>query len=37
MDRGLATLIGMSLAYVASFLGLALAWWSYTRRKGDDE
>jgi uncharacterized membrane protein len=32
MDRGLATLIGMSIAYVASFLGLGLAWWSWHRR-----
>jgi len=33
MDRGLATLIGMSIAYLASFLGLGLAWWSWWRRK----
>ena len=39
MDRGLVTLIGMSIAYVASFLGMGLAWWSWRRRqrgKGDD-
>jgi hypothetical protein len=33
MDRGLVTLIGMSIAYVASFLGLGLAWWSWRKRK----
>ena len=32
MDRGLVTLIGMSIAYLASFLGLGLAWWAWTRR-----
>ena len=36
MDRGLVTLIGMSIAYVASFVGLGLAWWAWhRRRKGD--
>ena len=34
MDRGLVTLIGMSIAYVASFLGMGLAWWSWRRRGG---
>jgi len=33
MDRGLATLIGMSIAYAASLLGLALAYWSWRRRQ----
>ena len=33
MDKGLATVIGMSIAYVASFLGLALAWYSYNKHK----
>lgn len=32
MDRGLVTLIGMSIAYVASFVGLGLAWWSWRKR-----
>jgi hypothetical protein len=32
MERGLVTLIGMSIAYVASFLGLGLAWWAWRRR-----
>ena len=35
MDKGLVTLIGMSIAYVASFVGLGLAWWSYRKRRGD--
>lgn len=34
MDRALATVIGMSIAYVASFLGMGLAWWSWRKRKG---
>jgi hypothetical protein len=33
MDRGLVTLIGMSIAYAASFLGLGLAWWAWSRRR----
>lgn len=32
MNEGLSVLIGMSIAYVASFLGLVLAWVSYRRR-----
>ena len=31
MDEGLAMVIGMSIAYFVSFLGLALAWISYKR------
>jgi len=34
VERGLVTLIGMSIAYVASFVGLGLAWWSWRRRAG---
>ncbi len=37
MDRGLVTLIGMSIAYVASFLGLALAWYGWKRRRAGRE
>ncbi len=37
MDKGLVTLIGMSIAYVASFAGLGLAWWSYRKRNREDE
>ncbi len=36
MDRGMATLIGMSIAYVASLAGMGLAWWSWRRRGGGD-
>lgn len=39
MDRGLVTVIGMSIAYVASFIGMGLAWWAWKRRaeQPDDE
>lgn len=37
MDRGLVTLIGMSIAYVASFLGMLFAYISWRRRQRDDE
>jgi len=37
MDRGLVTLIGMSIAYVASFAGMALAWWAYKKRERRDD
>jgi hypothetical protein len=41
MDRGLVTLIGMSIAYVASVLGLALSYWAWRRRergtRGEDQ
>ena len=33
MDKGLAVVIGMSIAYVASFLGLGLAWYSYRKHQ----
>lgn len=33
MDQGLATVIGMSIAYVASFVGMALAWYGWRRRR----
>jgi len=33
MDKGLATVIGMTIAYVASFLGLILAWRSYRKHE----
>jgi len=35
MERGLVTLIGMSIAYAASFLGLGLAWWSWRKHRRD--
>lgn len=36
MDRGLATLIGMSIAYLASLLGLAFAYAGWRKRQGGD-
>ncbi|MEW5976228.1 MAG: hypothetical protein AB1898_10535 [Acidobacteriota bacterium] len=33
MDRDWAIVLGMSVAYLASFLGMGFAWWSYRRRK----
>ncbi|MGD8321748.1 MAG: hypothetical protein PVJ02_14975 [Gemmatimonadota bacterium] len=35
MEQGWDTLIGMSIAYVASFIGLGLAWYGWTRRHDD--
>lgn len=32
MNEGLAMVIGMSIAYFASFLGLFLAWVAYRKR-----
>jgi hypothetical protein len=32
VDKGLVTLLGMSIAYVASLLGMCLAWWSWRKR-----
>ena len=37
MDKGLVTVIGMSIAYVASFLGMGLAWWSWRKRRDGGE
>ena len=37
MDQGLATVIGMSIAYFASLLGLLLAWRSYRIHHSGDE
>ncbi len=31
MDKGLAMVMGMSIAYIASLLGLILAWYSYRK------
>jgi hypothetical protein len=33
MERSLVTVIGMSIAYVASLLGMGVAWWSIRRRR----
>lgn len=37
MDKGLAMVIGMSIAYAASFLGLLLAWYSYRKHSKKEE
>jgi hypothetical protein len=37
MEEGFVTVIGMSIAYVASFLGMALAWYGWKRRHGGEE
>ncbi|MFO8173419.1 MAG: hypothetical protein R6T96_03995, partial [Longimicrobiales bacterium] len=29
--------IGMSIAYAASFLGMALAWYGWRKRRGEEE
>jgi hypothetical protein len=37
MEHGLVTLIGMSIAYVASLLGMGVAWWAWRKRhRGTD-
>jgi hypothetical protein len=33
MNQGLAVVIGMSIAYFASFLGLLLAYFSYKKKQ----
>lgn len=37
MERGLVTLVGMSIAYAASLLGLALAWYSWKKRNAGEK
>ncbi len=37
MNEGLKMVIGMTLAYVLSFLGLILAWFSYKKHKKEKE
>lgn len=37
MDKGFAMVIGMSIAYAASFLGLILAWYYYRKHKKEDK
>ena len=39
MERGLVTLIGMSIAYVASLFGMGIAWWAWRKRhrKSDED
>lgn len=36
MNKGLAMVIGMSIAYFASFLGLILAWVSYRKHQREN-
>ncbi len=33
MEKGLSVVIGMTIAYFVSFLGLILAYFSYRKRK----
>jgi hypothetical protein len=35
MKQGLAVVIGMSIAYLFSFLGLLLAYFSYKKKRGE--
>lgn len=37
MNEGLAMVIGMSIAYFFSFLGLILAWVSFIKHKKEEE
>jgi ABC-type Fe3+ transport system permease subunit len=37
VTKGLTMLLGMSIAYLASFLGLILAWLTYRRRHQQQE
>ena len=37
MDQGFAVVIGMSIAYFFSFLGLLLAYFSYKKKKRQKE
>jgi hypothetical protein len=34
MEKGFVTLIGMSIAYIASLLGMGLAYFAWRRRRG---
>jgi hypothetical protein len=37
MDSALGIVIGMSIAYFASFLGLALAWYAYRKHRKEEK
>lgn len=37
MEQALVTVIGMSMAYVASFAGMGLAWWAWKRREREED
>ncbi len=34
-NKGFYMVVGMSIAYLASFLGMLLAWYSYRRHRRD--
>ena len=36
MDQGLVMVIGMSIAYTASLLGMGLAFWAWRRKRRND-
>ena len=36
VEQNFVTVIGMSIAYVASFLGMGIAWWSIRRKRRKD-
>jgi hypothetical protein len=37
MNKGLAMVIGMTIAYFASFLGLILAWYTYRKHHPNEK
>lgn len=37
MDDGLIMVIGMSIAYLASFVGMGFAWWAWRKKHRDEE
>lgn len=37
MDEGLVMVVGMSIAYIASGLGMGLAWWAWRRKQREKE
>jgi len=36
LDRGLVTVVGMSIAYVASLVGMGLAYWAWRKREREE-
>jgi hypothetical protein len=36
VDKGFYTVLGMSISYVVSFVGLGLAWWSWRKHHRKD-
>jgi cbb3-type cytochrome oxidase subunit 3 len=37
MSESLMVVLGMTIAYAASFLGLLVAWWSYRKRRKSED